>query len=387
MILKWLKRFLLLIALGYFLSSVGFVQAQSCSSQSECQSLIEQYTSKLKDLGTQSKTLSNQIAQFNTQIALTTVKISQTEEEIKLLGGRIDQLEASLSDLSKAFSQRAVETYKIYRSGEPAFLLLNSGNISEVISNFHYLAKIQESDRSLMLRLQKAQNIYVDQKTQQEILAKQLDDQKKELNAQKAAKDKLLAETKGSEAQYQKLLSQAQAQLASFSRFAANQGGASLLDNQTSCDDWGCYYNQRDRSWGGLALNGTKYSLASDGCLVTAMAMMMTYYGHKGVTPITINSNPNNFASYYPAYLNYTIYADGATAQRTVANLDATLSSGNPLVVGVNAYGGTHFVVLKSGSNGNYVMNDPFLPNGKDKNFTDYYSVGSIFEINKVSVF
>ena len=50
-------------------------------------------------------------------------------------------------------------------------------------------------------------------------------------------------------------------------------------------------------------LNGTKYNLASDGCLVTSMAMVMTHYGYKDVTPVTINSDPKNFAAYYPAYL------------------------------------------------------------------------------------
>ncbi len=179
---------------------------------------------------------------------------------------------------------------------------------------------------------------------------------------------------------------QAQAQLAGFSNFTANFGGSSLLSGQTSCDDWGCYYNQRDTQWGGMALNGTQYTIASDGCLVTSMAMIFTHYGHRGVTPVSINSNSSNFASYYPAYLLYTVHADGATASRIGAALDSTLSSGDPVVVGIHAYGGTHFVVIKGGSNGNYLMRDPYIPNGKDINFTDHYSVGSIYEIDRVSV-
>jgi len=181
------------------------------------------------------------------------------------------------------------------------------------------------------------------------------------------------------------LLSQARAQLAGFSRFTQSQGGAGLLSGQTTCDDWGCYYSQRDAQLGGQSLNGTQYTLASDGCLVTSMAMVLTHYGHKTL-PSDINANPDNFASYYPAYLLYTIQVNGVTAARVGSTIDAALSNGDPLVVGVHAYGGTHFVVLRSGSGGSYMMNDPYVANGNNIPFTDHYSVGSIFEIHKVVI-
>jgi hypothetical protein len=116
------------------------------------------------------------------------------------------------------------------------------------------------------------------------------------------------------------------------------------------------------------------------------MAMVMTHYGYRKVTPVTINSNPANFATYYPAYLLYTIEVDGVSATRKSASIDATLATGNPIIVGINAYGGTHFVVLVSGSNGNYIMRDPYLENGKDVSFTAHYSLRSIFSITKVVI-
>jgi len=79
------------------------------------------------------------------------------------------------------------------------------------------------------------------------------------------------------------------------------------------------------------------------------MAMIMTHYGYADVTPQTINADPDNFATYYPAYLMSTIYVDGITATRKVTTIDATLATGNPVVVGLHAYGGTHFIVLISG--------------------------------------
>jgi hypothetical protein len=218
-------------------------------------------------------------------------------------------------------------------------------------------------------------------------LQNDLQDQKRSVAANKAAEQDLLAETKNQESNYQKLLATAKAELESFSVFAQNAGGSKLLANQTSCDDWGCYYSQRDVLWGNVPLNKTRFRLASDGCLVTAMAMVFTHYGYRSVTPLTINSNPSNFASYYPPYLLFTIRADGATAVRTkISTIDTILEKGDPVVVGVHAYGGTHYVVLTSGSRGNYRMRDPYVANGKDISFTAHYSLNSIFSIAKVSI-
>lgn len=227
---KWLKIFFLTAVLGIFLSAFSVIRAQSCESScpsgdSKCLSeRISDCQSKVSSLHGQANTLSNQIAQFNAQIQLTTLKITQTQEQIKLLGGRIDQLETSLGSLSNAFSERAIETYKIYRSGEPIFLLFDVSNISDLVSSYHYLGKIQEADRNLLIRLQKAQNLYVDQKVEQETLAKQLDDQQKQLNTQKSAKAKLLADTRNSEARYQSLLSEARAELEAIQAIIAGKG-------------------------------------------------------------------------------------------------------------------------------------------------------------------
>jgi len=66
-----------------------------------------------------------------------------------------------------------------------------------------------------------------------------------------------------------------------------------------------------------------------------------------------------------------------------VSQLDQKLSSG-PVIVGLYS-GPDHYVVLKSGSGGNYIMNDPFLENGGDRNFTDTYSVSNISLLFTVS--
>jgi hypothetical protein len=123
-----------------------------------------------------------------------------------------------------------------------------------------------------------------------------------------------------------------------------------------------------------MPLSGTNDRMAADGCLVTAMAMVLTHYGYSDVTPVTINSNPANFSAVGGLML-FTTYFDGTSATRVTSAIDSVLATGNPVIVGLHAYGGTHFVVLVSGSHGSYIMRDPYVPNGKDISFTDHLQV------------
>ena len=185
---------------------------------------IEQYEKEISRLRSQANTLSNQIAQFNAQIRLTTLKIQETQEKILLLGGRIDQLEISLEALTEAFSSRASETYKMVRLGDPLIFLISAPDLTSVVSRYHYLQRIQEADRDLLMRLQKAQGVYQEEKTDQEDLQEQLEIQKTNLNSQKIAKANLLQITKNDERRYQNLIAKARAELEAIQAIIAGKG-------------------------------------------------------------------------------------------------------------------------------------------------------------------
>jgi len=363
---------------------------------------IKELEKQLAAVKSEEKTLSSQISVMDNQIKLTEYRIQATgdqldilEEDIDSADKKIDNLEGSLDSITKTLMDRISATYQL-GTVQPLEMLLSSGSFTDFVNKTNYVKIVQEHDKKLMYNTVQAKNDYINQKAIFEekkvkvvALKSQLEDYTAELDSQKSQKQKLLAETQGSEANYQRLLNQARAQLAGFSRFTANQGGSSLLGSQTSCDDWGCYYNQRDSSWGGSSLNGTQYTLASDGCLVTSVAMVYSHYGHRSVTPATINGVSSNFASYYPAYLNKSVSADGASSTRVSVSLDSELSQGRPVIVGVSYDGGPiadHFVVIISGSNGVYQMNDPYIPNGKNISFNAHYSVGSIRSTERLSM-
>lgn len=375
----------LIIIVGVFFLSPFKILAQTCNNIEECSKLINEYTDQITKLQGQAKTLKNQIAQFDAQIKLTTLKISQTQAQIDMLGGRIDQLEVSLNDLTKAFNSRAVETYKLSRFENGFFFIMSAKDINDAAQRFHYLQKIEEEDRNLLNKLETAQTTYEGEKADQEELQKQLKDQQIKLNAQKAAKNSLLSATQNDESKYQSLLSQAKAQLSAFSRFVSEQGGASILSNQTKCDSWGCYYNQRDSEWGNIGMGGSSYSMASYGCLVTSVSMVASHFGR--------NIKPGNIATVSDAfvpstgYLYHDFVVNGIKVTINSASksiLDNELSAGRPVIAGLYS-GPDHFIVILRKEGDNYIMHDPFLENGAGRPLTEKYSLSDITSLRLVS--
>lgn len=210
-----------------FFIAVFFVNGANliAKSTAEIQEEIKNFEKELDRLQTQAKTLSNQILQFDAQIKVTELKINQTEEKILLLGGRIDQLESSLSSLVKAFSTRAKETYIMTRLQDAILIVASASDLREAVSRYQYLRLIQASDRELMLRLQTAQNSYKNQKSVQEELAELLENQKSVLDRQKKEKTSLLSVTRNDEKKYQELLITARAELA----ISLGQGNETFL--------------------------------------------------------------------------------------------------------------------------------------------------------------
>ncbi len=356
------------------------------------QAALQQAGADKKTLQAAIHALDLQRSEVETQVAVTERQIATTQLQIKQLGGEITDTKQTISTDQAALGASILDFQKT--ESQPLLMkILSFDTLSEVWSDTNANLQIQQAIQTNMqeLQAQKADLAASQTATQQKqaaLAAQQqaLATQQQSLASTVQSKSQLLAETSAKESIYQKLLAAAEAELKSFSAFTQNAGGSKLLGNQTSCDAWGCYYNQRDTAWGSTALNGTQYTLASDGCLVTSMAMVMTHYGYRDVTPATINGNSNNFAAYYPASLLYTITVDGVSATRKSAAINATLATGNPVIVGLNAYGGTHFVVLVSGNGGNYLMRDPYITNGKDISFSAHYSMRNIFSISKVVI-
>ncbi|MCX6705057.1 MAG: C39 family peptidase [Candidatus Woesebacteria bacterium] len=196
--------------------------------------------------------------------------------------------------------------------------------------------------------------------------------------------------TKNDESKYQSLLAQAKAQLSAFRSFVISQGGASILSNQTKCDSWGCYYNQRDSQWGNMSLGGSPYSVAEYGCLVSSVSMVASHYG-KNVKPSDIAVAPNAFVP-GTGYLYHSFSANVVNITINSASksiLDGELAAGRPVIAGL--FGGPdHFIVITRKDGDSYIMRDPFMENGAGNDgsgrpLTDKYSFSNITSLRLVS--
>ncbi|MCL5004259.1 MAG: hypothetical protein M1352_03225 [Patescibacteria group bacterium] len=391
------------------------------TTEDQLKSLQEQqkvYEDKIASLQSQKKTLQNQISLMDSQINITQIKIEQAKtqivlneaelekltSDIGLVSSKIDTLGQTLDRQKSIFAGRA---NAFYRSSAvtPLDLVLGGQDFSYFIDRLKYLQVFELQDSKYLLQMEDTQQAFQsqkivlgDKKDQVQVLKDQIEATKKNLEAynqslqtQRAEKQNLLQATASDENRYQQLLAQVIAEQAAIQRFVNLQGGASLLSNQTFCDGWGCYYNQRDSSWGAKPLGSSTLSVAEYGCLVSSSAMIASHY-QKGLNPADIAANPAAFFSpdSSTAYLWKDITVNGVRILRvslspTTASIDSELAAGRPVIVGLYR-GPAHFVVLKSGSGGNYVMDDPFVENGHDISFTSKYPLSAITEVERVTV-
>lgn len=359
---------------------------------------IEDCKKRLQEVAGQKKTLSAALMYLNTQINFTKTKIAKTEQglvqlkiDIDSLSNKIGQLNTSLDDVSTILVHRVRETYMRSRD-EPLYLLLTDPSLQNFVNRYKYLKTIQNHDKEILLAMERIRSNYNVQKTdkqekQEEMknLNDQLLVQQSSLAKQQQEKQQLLEITSNDEKKYQQLLSEARVQLAAFKKFSIGQGGATTLSNQTTCGDWGCYYNQRDSSWGGMTLGNTEYTMADSGCFVTSVAMLASHYGK--------NIKPNDIAALSTAFtavadLLHSFSVNGINVQLTAVSkdrLDDELDAGRSVIAGLHFARPDHFIVIKKKVDGGYIMNDPFLENGNDRPLTDKYKVSDITSLRLVS--
>jgi len=384
-----MKKIYIIIVAAIFGLSTSLAYAQSASTTDNSSSLdalnakIRQLEEKVSDLKSQGNSLTAQISAMDNQITLTEYRIDATKKEmmditldIDAATKRMHNLEGSLTNVTKVLLNRIVANYQAGGT-ENLQALLTSGNINELVTRANYLKLVQSHDRKLLYDTEQAKSDYANQKNILEEkkkkvveLNKQLEDYTKQLDQDKVTKQQLLSTTKNDEAHYQQLLSDARAQVAAMKSFTRSQvgSGGSILPPQASPDGW--YYNQRDSRWGNTMMGSSSEQVWEVGCLATSIAMVMKKHG-VDVTPPSVTGNSSYFFS-NTAYLLLP-WAGGKFTSAWGNNpsaIDSKLAAGEPVIVGVR--GGSHFVVLKSGTAGNYKMNDPW--EGPDLNFSDYYS-------------
>jgi len=403
----FLSIFFLIIGIGFFLNP-RFAYAVSCDANScdgvgdrqqcladtidSCSDLISQKQQEKRSLNTTISIINGNIAIQQLQINQTLYQINVLQGEVQELTERIGGLNISLDRLSSILVERVGEQYKRTQV-DPIFLLFKGNSLNNFLSEYKYIKLAKKQTLEAMHRAESQRLIYDEQKNlkeqkQQELEAieRKLEAQRVTLANQKQEKENLLAITKHDESRYQQLLNEAERELAARRTFVFNIGGASILNNQTKCDDWGCYYNQRDSLWGNMAMgNYFNDSVAEIGCFITSVSMMASHQ-NISIKPNNIAQTPDAFATYAPL-LNHSFTVNGINVSITktynMGTLDSELAAGRSIIAELN--GGAHFIVIVKKDGDKYIMHDPVMENGSYKNLNDTYSISNITSLRLVS--
>lgn len=360
---------------------------------------IKELEEKISQVQEQAKTLSSAINYLDNKIKLTAISIVQSEKQLQVLEKEIDKLstkigrlDESLADISHLLLLRIIETYKKGKV-EPLYLFLSADGFSQFLSRYQYLKIIQAHDRKLLYQMEQTRSNYNDQKTLKEIkqeeierLKTKLERQKATLSQEKESKKVLLAETKGKEVEYQKILARLRAEKAKLS-------GAGLFGKPAEFKIWtdaNYYFNQTDKRWAEDLIGGGVFYDPNDpsymwkyGCAVTSMAMVLKKYG--------VDIDPGRLAT-------QSIYVTDLIAWQDVPSLyggsivikghgyggypdwqiiDQKLSEGKWVIVYVTSQG--HYVVLLSKEGDDYKMHDPYF--GNELSFNERYSQSAVDEM------
>lgn len=372
----------------------------------DLQKQIQQLQGKITDLQGQEKTLSSQIAVMDSQIKLTELQIQSTEQQISDLtldidttSKKITDLQSSVDTLTKILINRVVSTYEV-GTIQPMQMLLTSTDVADFLKRLNYLRIAQAHDKRAIFDAEQAKNdyanqkqIFEDKKKKIEALKAQLDAYTQQLNQEKIQKKQLLADTQGSEANYQSQLRSLQAQLNALSSFATSRAGVggSIIPHQDLSDGWGRYYNQRDANWGNHLIGYSSEQIWQVGCLLTSYAMVVTHFGGS-VTPADVASNNDNFALGTAFFRIPGPSANGHAAtyvqNPSTDQLKSALQNGGAIVAGLSADGGPspqhysdHWVVLRGvDGSGNFIINDPWYGGAMNVSLSDHYSGWAIIE-------
>lgn len=220
---KFLPKILVIFFLFFFVCSFSSAQEETSQDYArkheEIIKRIQDLEGKIKALEEKKKTLANQIEILDREIDLTILKIQslrvqirQLEKEIAILSLKIERLDKSLNELSRILAGRIGAIYKTAEI-PPVFYFFSSQDFTHFLSKIKYLKILQIHDKNLFKRKKMAKESYSEQRkikekkqAEVEALKKKMELSKANLDAQRRAKEELLAVTENDERKYRQLL-------------------------------------------------------------------------------------------------------------------------------------------------------------------------------------
>jgi peptidoglycan hydrolase CwlO-like protein len=343
-------------------------------TQQEAQDQINQLNAQnqaasdqIKVLQGQKQTLSNELALIDAQVYQLQLKVNTAQAQIDLTTNQIDETNKEINqteiDLKKQREIMSEYIRTMYMEGQKSTieLIAKSKSFSEFIDQSEYLSTVQQNVQdtannivSLQVSLNDKKKLLETEKTSAEQLKSETLSQKSLIDIQQDQKNSLLRETQGNESNYQSIIKSNNARMGVLHCIATG-GCGSVANGNLIAINTPTYYNQTASPWGSYQYDSgcSDCTLSNYGCLITSLAMV------HNIDPVS-EARRHNYSN------GFMLGGFGQNVTGNWAAINNALSEGRPVIVGLylNSYGDTHFVVMKSTSDGKYYINDPYFGTG-----------------------
>lgn len=364
-------------------------QKQLLTQQAEeAKKAAEAKQAQAQELKVQLERVSNQISKTEAAITTTESQISQTGANIAELEAKIKIEEANLAAEKLKMADTVSSWYMENQSGLLA-ALIGADSISEAVDTHERYAAISDQIEGAQDRINQAKADLNNQKSDKERQLQALtslqadqENQKKSLESSQNLKNRLLNNTTLAISDLKTRQQQAQTRIAEIDAKIRALSATSIWGDQiVSSDDSGWYYTQT----GNLThLGDSPYTVSQYGCLITSIAMVATYYGHR-IGPSDIASNSAIFSDdgylivSSPPGIGVTVLPSQGVNWSVI---DQEIEAGRPVIISiylpsvgaVNRDGSSHFIVIKGRSGSKYLMQDP-IGSGRGYNISQARSM------------
>ena len=221
-----------IIAFGIFFALDLRVSAQTTeqnlrNAQSEIEAEIAENEARLSDLARQSETLEGKISMLNLEIETMNKKISLTADKIDTLTQQLIEAENEL-ERQKAILSENLRTLYIEGDVSTLQLLFATDNFDDFFKEQQYLERLKASVQDSAEQVGLLTEQIAKERDEQTALQEEQENQQRGLASKRAEQSGLLAETRGQEANYQRILSDLEQQ-----RIDAEKALADFLAAQT----------------------------------------------------------------------------------------------------------------------------------------------------------
>lgn len=345
----------------------------------------------------QSSTLNDQLSitdasiqQVQTEIDTSKEKINEFNTQILRLESQIKEKEAIIERQKKILAS-LMQSYWESTQINPLSAYLADGNFASFLVNKDMMSQagdrisnLVDSVTDLKSELEQQSAELDKKKTDVVSEHEELKDKNEDLQSIKDQRQDLLAQTKGEEARYAKMLARVEQQkqeLLNIDQLFSSGfsiGGVSVADfikkNTPSSDalastSW--YYSQKDPRWADQNIGNSNSDMKNWGCAVTSVAMVAKFHGDD-TTPGALARKPIFSSDLINWQMNGWSGAKIELASTgsghgniNWSTIDLQLKSKHPVIIYIGKTGGKggHYVVIhtKDTKKNKYVVHDPYF--------------------------